>query len=92
VKEVTLKPVRLSQHARNQTRLRGATTAEVTDTIRNAGWQPARRGKFQARKTFAYGRVSPVNQQIYARKTVHAIFADEPAEIVVVTVLVYYGN
>jgi hypothetical protein len=40
----------------------------------------------------AFGRPSPINQQIYPFKTVHVIFADEPNEIVIVTVLVYYGK
>lgn len=72
--------------------LRGATEAEVARAIQTGAWQPARRDKFQARQTFVFGRPSPVNRQISAYKTVHAIFADESAEIVVVTVLVYYGD
>ena len=87
-----MKPIRLSRHARDQVRLRGATDAEVIATIQAGAWQPARRGRFQARRSFAFGQRSPVSQQVYAFKTVHAIFADEPNEIVVVTVLVYYSN
>ncbi|NIO71186.1 MAG: DUF4258 domain-containing protein [Anaerolineae bacterium] len=87
-----MKTVRFSQHALDQMRLRGATREEVRETVQTAPWQPAKRGKYQARKTFAFGRPSPINQQIYPFKTVHVIFADEPDEIVIVTVLVYYGK
>jgi hypothetical protein len=87
-----MKTIRFSQHALDQMRLRGATREEVRETVETAPWQPAKRGKYQARKTFAFERPSPINQQIYPFKTVHVIFADEPNEIVIVTVLVYYGE
>ncbi len=87
-----MKTIRFSRHALDQMRLRGATQEEVRETVEVTSWQPAKRGKYQARKTFVFGCPSPINQQIYPSKTVHAIFADEPNEIVVVTVLVYYGK
>lgn len=87
-----MKTIRFSQHALEQMRLRGATREEVRETVETNPWQSAKRGKYQARKAFAFGRPSPINQQIYPFKTVHAIFADEPNEIVIVTVLVYYGK
>jgi hypothetical protein len=87
-----MKTIRFSQHALDQMRLRGATHEEVRETVETTLWQSAKRGKYQARKTFAFGCPSPINQQIYPFKTVHAIFADEPNEIVIVTVLVYYGK
>ncbi len=87
-----MKTIRFSRHALDQMRLRGATKTEVRRTVETASWQPARRGKHQTRKTFAFGRRSPINQQVYPAKTVHVIFADEPNEIVIVTVLVYYGK
>jgi muramoyltetrapeptide carboxypeptidase LdcA involved in peptidoglycan recycling len=87
-----MKTIRFSQHALDQMRLRGATREEVRETVQTTLWQLAKRGKYQVRKTFAFGRPSPINQQIYPFKTVHVIFADEPDEIVIVTVLVYYGR
>lgn len=86
------KLIRFSQHAYHRMRLRGATETEVSKAIQSGAWQPAQRGKFQVRKTFAFGQPSPVSQQIYAFKTVHVIFADEPDRIVVITVLVYYQD
>lgn len=91
-RQTSMKPIRFSQHALDQMRLRGAAQEEVRETVETSSWQPAKRGKYQASKTFAFGRPSPVNQQVYPFKTVQAIFADEPNEIVVVTVLVYYGQ
>jgi hypothetical protein len=80
-----VKPVRLSQHALDQARLRGATYNEVTQTIETMQWTTAKRSKFQVRKTFEFGRISPVNGNIYPLKTVHVIFADELVEIIVIT-------
>lgn len=87
-----MKSIRFSQHARRQMRLRGATEAEVIEAIRVGHWKPAQRGKFQVYKAFAFGHPSPVNQKVYAFKTVHVIFANELAEIVVVTVLTYFND
>ena len=87
-----MKTIRFSRHALDQMRLRGATREEVVETIESTPWQSAKRGKLQARKTFAFGGPSPISQQVYPFKTVHAVFADEPDEIVIVTVLVYYGE
>jgi hypothetical protein len=72
--------------------LRGATATEVTEAISTGHWKPGRRGKFQVYKTFTFGRPSPVNQKVYALKIIHAIFSNEPTEIVVITVLVYYND
>lgn len=87
-----MKPIRFSQHARLQMILRGATSSEVEEVITTMPWEPARSGRYQARKGFAFDRPSPINQRIYRFKTVHAIFAEEVQEIVVVTVLVHYGD
>lgn len=87
-----MKPIRFSRHALDQMRLRGAILEEVRETIETSLWQPAKHGKYKASKTFSFGLSSPINQQIYPFKTVQAIFADELNEIVVVTVLVYYGQ
>lgn len=86
------KSIIFSTHSLKRMRLRGATRAEVEDTIQTGTWQPARGNKQQTRKTFNFGQPSPVNRQIYAFKTVHAIFVDEPNQIVVVTVIVYYHD
>ena len=48
------KPVRLSGHAQQQLRLRGATMQEVVNAIRAEPWRPAELGKLECRKDFAY--------------------------------------
>jgi hypothetical protein len=87
-----MKNIRFSQHALDQARLRGATQDEVREAVETVPWQSAKRGKHQVRKTYPFEKPSPINQRVYAFKTVHVFFADELDEIVIVTVLVYYGD
>jgi hypothetical protein len=83
-----MKPIRLSDHARAQLRFRGGFEWEVDEAIRTSLWQPAERGRLECRRHF------PFHQEWqglwYATKQVRPIFVDEPEEIVVVTVYVYY--
>lgn len=83
-----MKPVRLSGHAREQARYRGATEQEVVEAISTAPWSPAERGRLECRKGFPYGQLW--NGRLYATKQVRPIFVDEGDQIVVVTVYVYY--
>jgi hypothetical protein len=82
------KPIRLSAHALGYLDRRGFTRTEVEETIRTAGWQPARGGRLEASKDFSHNTLW--NGVFYATKRVRAIFVDEPAEIVVVTVYTYF--
>lgn len=83
-----MKPIRLSKHARENMRYRGATQQEVIETIRTASWAPAERGRLECRKDFGYGK--DWNDRFYATKQVRPIFVEEADEIVVITVYVYY--
>ena len=83
-----MKPLRLSGHARDNLRYRGATEEEVKEAIRTAPWGPAELGRLECRKDFPYGR--EWNKKVYATKRVRPIFVEEADEIVVVTVYVYY--
>lgn len=87
-----LKPIRFTTHAHEQARLRGAADSEVTQTIRMGKWEPALRGKYQAKKHFSFDQESPLNQKHYRFKSIEAIFADEADAIVIITVKVYYSN
>lgn len=89
---MTTKPIRFSNHARKRLESRGAVEAEVIEAIETETWRPALQGKWQVQKKFDYRKPSPVNQQVYQFKTINAIFADDPNAIVVITVIVYYGN
>jgi len=51
-----MKPIRLSGHARDNLRYRGATEEEVKEAIRIALWRPAELGRLECRKDFPYGR------------------------------------
>jgi hypothetical protein len=82
------KPIRLSGHARQQLQFRGATEQEVVETIRSANWQPAESGRQECRGNFPFN--AAWNGKHYAAKQVRPIFVEEPNEIVVVTVYVYY--
>ena len=83
-----MKPIRLSGHARENIRFRGATEQEVIDTIRNAKWEPAEEGRLECRQDFDYNQ--EWNDRFFKTKQIHPIFVEETKEIVVVTVYVYY--
>ncbi len=83
-----LKPIRLSLHARERARCRGATEDEIRETIRAAPWASAARGRLQCERDFAYN--AEWNAVFYRTKRVSPVFVEEHAEIVVVTVYTYY--
>jgi hypothetical protein len=83
-----VKPIKLSDHARAELSQRGGTEQEVRDAIRGSEWQPARLGRVECRKNFEFN--STWRENFYQTKQVRPIFVDEPSEIVVVTVYVYY--
>lgn len=83
-----MKPIRLSLHAREELLERGGKEEEVLEAIRSADWQPARMGRFECRKNFEFN--STWRGKFYESKQVRPIFVDEPSEIVVVTVYVFY--
>jgi len=83
-----MKPIRLSGHARDNLRYRGATEEEVKEAIRTTPWRPAELGRLECQKDFPYGR--EWNKKVYPTKRVRPIFVEEADEIVVVTVYVYY--
>lgn len=82
------KPVQLSGHAVQQLRFRGTTEPEIVDVILTSDWQPAENGRMECRKDYPFD--STWNGRHYATKQVRPIFVEEPDQIVVVTVYVYY--
>lgn len=83
-----MKPIRLSGHARDQLKYRGATEPEIAEAIRTQVWQPAECGRLECRRDFPFN--AEWNGKFYATKQVRPIFVEEANEIVVVTVYVYY--
>jgi len=86
--EDTRKPVLLSQHAKQQLAFRGTTEQEIVQAVRMEPWSPAEAGRLECRKDFVFN--AEWNNKHYATKQVRPIFVNEPGEIVVVTVYVYY--
>ena len=82
------KPIRLSEHARQQLRFRGATEQEVIEAIRTETWEAAELGRLECRKDFSFE--SEWNKKYYDTKQVRPIFVEEHDEVIVVTVYVYY--
>ncbi len=75
-------------HAREQCIERGATEAEVVQAIREGDAEPAKRGRTLFRYNFAFN--STWQGRHYAIKQVAPVVAEEPGELVVVTVYTYY--
>ena len=83
-----MKEIRLSQHAQQQLQSRGSSTWEVEEAIRTSPWEPAELGRLECRRDYPFQQ--EWNGIFYETKRVRPIFVDEPEEIVVVTVYVYY--
>ena len=86
---MSVKLIRLSQHARDRLARRGATEQEIVETIRTAAWQSAELERIECRKVFPYHGLW--NNRRYTRKEVRPIFVEGHMEIVVITVYVYYA-
>lgn len=82
------KPIVLSRHAREQCAYRGCTEQEIAEVVRTTPWRPAELGRLECQKVLPFN--SEWNGKRYATKGVRPIFAEEPAQLVVVTVYVYY--
>jgi len=84
----TEKPIRLSGHARQQLGFRGASEQDVIESIRTSTWEPAELDRLEWRKNFAFN--AEWNGKYYSTRQIRPIFVEEPDEIVVVTIYVYY--
>jgi len=82
------KPIRLSAHALEQCGERGATPQEVEKAVREGEREAAKRGRSMHRYTFQFNSVWQGRQ--FAMKQVAAVVAEEPNELVVVTVYTFY--
>ena len=83
-----MKTIRLTKHAREQAGERGASEAEVLETIRKGSREPAKRERELCRYNFTFRK----NWQgkPYAIKQVAAVIKEEPNEIVAITVYTFY--
>jgi len=83
-----MKPIRFSQHAREQMVERGADEHEVIETIRAGEQVPAKHGRLGYRKNFQYNHLW--GGRTYAIKQVLAIVVEESDALIVVTVYTFY--
>jgi hypothetical protein len=83
-----MKRIRLTKHAREQARERGANEAEVREAIAKGSHEPARHGREMCRYNFAYGRTW--QGKVYPIKQVAPVIKEEAKEIVVITVYTFY--
>jgi hypothetical protein len=83
-----MKPIRLTKHAREQARERGANEAEITEAITNGSREPAKRGRKLCRYNFRFGKKWQGTH--YPIKQVAPLIKEEPNEIVVITVYTFY--
>ncbi|MDL1874213.1 DUF4258 domain-containing protein [Cytophagia bacterium CHB2] len=70
-----MKPIRLTQHARDQCKERGTKEAEVRQAIQHGSREPAKKGGEQCRFNFPYGRSWQGND--YAIKQVARVIKEK---------------
>lgn len=85
-----MKPIHFTRHAREKITERLTTEAEVIQTIRDAAWQPADKGRTRASKWYPFRKHH--KGTFYAGRDVEPVFKEEPDRIVVVTVYVYLNQ
>lgn len=83
-----MKPIRLTRHAQEQARERGASAAEVKEAIAKGSREPAKHGRELCRYNFPFNRTW--QSKHYSIKQVAPIIKDEPNETVVITVYTFY--
>lgn len=83
-----MKTIRLTKHAREQSRERGASEAEVREAVVKGSREPAKHGRELCRYNFAFGKMW--QGQPYAIKQVAPVITEEATEIVVITVYTFY--
>ena len=82
------KPIRLSEHAKEQLTYRGTNKDERAEAIHKAKWKSAELNRMECQYEFLFEKVW--NKKFYSKKHVRPIFVEEKDEIVVITVYVYY--
>jgi len=87
----TPKPIRFSRHAVENMQRRGTTEAEVSQTVNEAAWMPAKSDRFECARDFPYNGYW--NGKFYKTKQIVPIFKkenDTNDTIVVITAYVFY--
>ena len=84
----TIRPVRLTNHARLQCGERGASEAEVVKAVCDGIREPAKSGRLLCRYNFPFDELWQGNE--YSVKQVAPVIKEESDEIVVITVYTFY--
>ena len=83
-----MKPIRLTQHAREQCSERGASEYEIKQAITNGSREPAKRDRILCRYNFPFGQ--SWHGHVYTIKQVAPVIKETETEIVVITVYTFY--
>ena len=83
-----MKPIRLTNHAREQCGERGAAEEEVIAAIRRGGRERAKHGREICRFNFSFGKLW--QGRFYPIKQVAPVIKENANEIVVITVYTFY--
>lgn len=83
-----MKPIRLTLHAQEQAKLRGALFDEIETAIQRGQWEIVKKGRQMAKANFEFN--DQWGERHHAIKQVAPVFVEEEAEIVVITVYTYY--
>ncbi len=83
-----MKPIRLTNHAKEQAIERGTNVAEIVDTIITGNRQLAKNGKYKYQATFQYN--DDWQGKFYSLKKVVPIVAETDTELVVITLYTFY--
>jgi len=84
----SVKPIRLSAHAKMRASARGTCEEEIVEAIRTSEWKTSQLSKLECKKDFVFNK--SWNNKFYRTKQVRPIFVEEDKEIIVITVYVYY--
>ena len=83
-----MKPIRLTNHAQEQARERGANEQEVIEAITKVSWETAKNDRKLCRYNFSFGK--DWQGEYYSIKQVAPVIKEEPDEIIVITVYTFY--
>jgi Domain of unknown function (DUF4258) len=83
-----MKPIRVTEHAREQCAERGAVESEVVEAIRKGTRDSAKHGREFCRFNLSFAK--RWQGRIYAIKQVAPVIKEEANEIVVITVYTFY--
>ena len=81
--------VQISAHAKLRAKERGASTAEIEETLTTGTRLPARIGRMCVRREFRIDEMRAGRH--YSQKTIEVYYVVEQDVMVVVTVYVFYG-